>query len=60
MIRTPSQARIPWHEIESHGYVPLNLHRKFQDVAARRVLHPHPRIRIGDFAGVARMFEVIE
>ena len=39
---------------------PLYLHCKFQDVAARRILHPHARISVGQLAAVARMFKMIE
>ena len=34
--------------------------RQLQNVAANRVLHPHPRIGIGKVACVTRMFEMIE
>ncbi len=40
--------------------VPLDLHRKFQNVATRRILDAHTCIRVGEIAGVARMFKVIE
>ena len=38
----------------------LQLHEQLKDVAARRVLHPRPPVRVRQFACIPRMFEVIE
>ena len=44
----------------SRMHAAIHLDRQFQNVATRRVLHPHTCIRIGEVSGISRMFKVID